>query len=163
MGVSAILMEAEAYHRVTHTQRALIVAGASAADMVVNFPLWICAKCISAGIPLPYLRNIYKGSGSLWFAMGPLTIVEDRTTALSLDTIGHRLSPGTSHAVSACISGGVAGLAVGCQIEGIITRAHSTGETVLQTVRCTYARGGLASILLPYGAMMIAAREVHPD
>lgn len=153
-------MEEEAYHRVSITQRTLIVAGASAADMLVNFPLWICAKCVSAGIPLPSLRNLYKGSGSLYFAMGPLTIVEDRTTAVALDTIGDRLSVDLRHAASACISGGIAALTVGCQIEGIITRSHATGETVLQTAVSTHARGGFASIFVPYGAMMIAAREV---
>ena len=153
-------MEAEAYGRVSLTQRTLIVAGASAADMVVNFPLWICAKCVSAGIPLPGLRNIYKGSGSLYCAMGPLTIVEDRTTAVALDGIGDRVSPEMAHCASACISCGVAGLAVGCQIEGCITRAHATGETVLQATRSTYARGGLSALLFPYGALMIMAREV---
>ncbi|KAL3894423.1 MAG: hypothetical protein SGPRY_013813, partial [Prymnesium sp.] len=150
----------EAYHRVSYFQRTIIVACASAADMVVNFPLWICAKCIAAGIALPRPRNIYKGSGTLWFAMGPLTIVEDRATAISLDVIGDRLLPAHAHAVSACVSGGVAGLTVGCQFEGIITRAHSTGQTVLQTAIGTYYGGGVSAILFPSGAMMIAAREV---
>lgn len=153
-------MDSEAYDRISGAQRVGVVAAACAADMLVNFPLWICAKRISAGLSLPPAREIYKGSGSLYLAMGPMTIVEDGSTALALPVLGGRLEPAAAHAASACFAGGVGALAVGCQVEGVITRAHATGETVLAAARSTHAARGWGALLMPHGAAMIACREV---
>ncbi len=155
-------MEAEAYDRVSGSQRAAIVAAAAAADMVINFPLWIAAKRISASLPLPSLSfsELYKGSGSLYVAMGPMMVVEDRATAVALGALDGRIGPEAAHAASACFAGVVGGLCIGAQVEGTIVRAHSTSQTVLQAARSTFASGGLLSLLAPYGALMIACREM---
>ena len=68
-------------------ERASVVAIASAADMLCNFPLWIVAKRVSAGVGLPPLAELYKGSGSLYLAMGPMVMVQDRSTAFVLDCL----------------------------------------------------------------------------
>jgi len=98
-------------------RRAVIVAAASASDMVVNFPLWIVAKRVSAGLPLPPRGELYKGSGTLYLAMGPMTVVADGSTTLFeralLDLGGF-----SQRAALACASmaSGVAGaLLVGAQ------------------------------------------------
>ena len=100
--------------------------------MAINYPLWICAKRVSAGISLPRLRELYKGSGSLLLAMGPMIIAQDSSLAVLLRCFDGYLEPTAAHATSACISGAVGALVVGAQVEGVITRAHATQETVLQ-------------------------------
>ena len=59
-------MDHDSRNRLSPEARAVNVAAASGADMVVNFPLWIAAKRLSAGLPLPRLGEIYKGSGALY-------------------------------------------------------------------------------------------------
>lgn len=149
-----------AHAAVSPSERAAIIAGACSADMAVNFPPWIVAKRASAGLGLPSLSELYKGSGSLLFAMGPMYMVADASTAATLDLIGDRLPPTPALCVSACVSGGVGALGVGCQIEGLITRAHATGHTVWETLLATRAALGISGVLVPYGALMIAAREI---
>ena len=104
--------------------RAVNVAAASGADMVVNFPLWIAAKRLSAGLPLPRLGEIYKGSGALYLAFFPMMVVEDWATGVVDRTLGGRLGDESRHLVSACASGPAAAVLVGSQVEGLITRAH---------------------------------------
>lgn len=109
-------------------ERAAVVAGASAADMICNFPLWIVAKRLSAGVGLPNVSELYKGSGSLYFAMGPMVVVQDGSTALALDKFNQAgVGPQAALCASAMLSGAVGALAVGAQVEGCITRAHATG------------------------------------
>ena len=92
--------------------------------------------------------------------MGPMVLIQDKSTAMSLSVVERWLPPEPALCASACISGAVGALAVGCQIEGLITRAHGTGQTVTQTLWATRAAGGWLSVLVPYGALAIAAREV---
>ena len=153
-------MDAAAYDRLTACERACLVAIASGADMLLNFPLWIAAKRISAGLPLPTRAELYKGSSSLWLAMGPMTVVEDGSTALVMRTIGERLDPEPAHAASASASGAIAALFVGSQVEGVITRAHSTKASVAHTAISTLRAGGVSSLIFPSGMLMCAAREV---
>ena len=117
-------------------------------------------KRASAGLGMPSLRELYKGSGSLLVASGPMVVVQDTSTAATVSVLDRWLPPTQALCASACISGGVGALVIGCQIEGIITRAHSTGRTVTQTVVETRASQGVAGLVMPYGAWMIAGREV---
>ena len=153
-------MDAGSRERVSVAERAGIIMTGLSADMVVNYPLWISAKRIAAGLTLPPVGEIYKGSGSLLLAMGPMIIVQDATTAVMLRFFDGKLDPTIAHASSACISGGVGALAIGAQIEAVITRAHASNETIVQSARNTFRAGGAFAIVAPYGAMMIAAREV---
>jgi len=144
-------------------RRAGIVTIASAADMLLNFPLWIVAKRASAGLPLPTLREMYKGSGSLYLAMGPMTVVEDGATTVMDRSLG-RTGSFSKAAALACAStaSGVAGaLLVGAQVEAMITRAHALGCTVREAGAVTCKKGGLRSLLIPPGLAMMAAREVR--
>jgi len=144
-------------------RRAGIVAAASAVDMVVNFPLWIVAKRISAGLPLPATRDMYKGSGHLYLAMGPMTVVEDGSTTVvdrALDNLTS-LSKPMALAWASTASGLAGALLIGAQVEAIITRAHSLGGSVGEASGAAYRAGGIRALLMPHGLCMIAAREVR--
>ena len=75
-------MDHDSRNRLSPEARAVNVAAASGADMVVNFPLRIAAKRLSAGLPLPRLGEIYKGSGALYLAFFPMMVVEDWATGV---------------------------------------------------------------------------------
>ena len=153
-------MDAQSRDRVSVVERAGIILSGLSADMLVNYPLWITAKRVSAGLTMPPFKDIYKGSGSLMFAMGPMIVVQDASTAVMLRVLEGHLQPTPAHATAACISGAVGALTVGAQIEAVITRAHATQVTIAQATRNTYRAGGLLALLAPHGAMMIAGREV---
>ena len=121
-------MDHDSRNRLSPEARAVNVAAASGADMVVNFPLWIAAKRLSAGLPLPRLGEIYKGSGALYLAFFPMMVVEDWATGVVDRTLGGRLGDESRHLVSACASGPAAAVLVGSQVEGLITRAHGVGH-----------------------------------
>eukprot|EP00965_Chrysotila_dentata_P205290 6182869-Pleurochrysis_carterae.AAC.6 len=96
-------------------KRAAVVAAACGADMVINFPLWISAKRIAAGLPLPRAAEVYKGSGTLYFAMGPMTIVEDGATSIASRCLSDKLSSPATLLVSSCLAGGAGALVIGAQ------------------------------------------------
>jgi len=140
--------------------RAAVVAGASAADMLVNFPLWIVAKRVSAGLKLPAMSELYKGSSALYLAMGPMTVIEDGSTSVVIRGLGDYLSPTVALATAASVSGATGALAAGAQAESIIMRAHATQQRVWPTAVAMQAAGGWRSVLAPHGMAMIVAREV---
>ena len=151
----------EARDTLNAAERAAVVAGASAADMVCNFPLWIVAKRLSAGVGLPSVSELYKGSGWLYLAMGPMVVVQDGSTALALEQLnGADVNPQAALCASAMLSGAVGALAVGAQVEGCITRAHATGQTVLGAAQSTWRAGGAVALLVPHGACMLVGREI---
>lgn len=152
-------MDASSRERVSVVERAAIILTGLSADMVVNYPLWITAKRISAGLTLPPTADIYKGSGSLLLAMGPMIVVQDATTAVVLRCLDGWLQPTAALAASACSSGAIGALTVGAQIEALITRAHATKASIGQTAANVYRMGGLRALLVPHGMTMIAARE----
>jgi hypothetical protein len=153
-------MDADARNRISPAERAALVTAALSSDMLMNYPLWITAKRVSAGLSVPPLRELYKGSGSLMFAMGPMLVVQDGSTAVMLRALEGRLDPTAAYAASACFSGAVGALTVGAQIEAVIVRAHATKRTIGQTVAGTYSQRGALGLVAPHGALMIAAREV---
>ena len=89
-----------------------------------------------------------------------MVLVQDKSTAATLSVVEQWLPPTPALCASACVSGAVGALAVGCQIEGLITRAHGTGHTVTQSFWATHAAYGWQGILVPHGAMAIAAVRV---
>jgi len=153
-------MDHDSRNRLSPEARAVNVAAASGADMVVNFPLWIAAKRLSAGLPLPRLGEIYKGSGALYLAFFPMMVVEDWATGVVDRTLGGRLGDESRHLVSACASGPAAAVLVGSQVEGLITRAHGVGQSLGRSLMATAAAEGWVSLLVPHGMLMVAAREV---
>ena len=160
-GGYANTMDSSAHERVTPAERVGIVTSGCCADMLVNYPLWIVAKRVSAGLGPPAIHELYKGSTSLLVAFGPMILVQDSSTAFMLRRFeGCLESPTLAHASSAAIAGAVGALTVGSQIEGVITRAHATKQTVLQATRSIYETRGLAALLAPYGMTAMVGREV---
>ena len=158
-------MDAEAHTRVSPVSRMLLLFSACSLDIAINYPLWIYAKRVMAGLPRVRIREIYKGAGSLLLSCGPMTTLQDLTCFLILQRTGDgptstQAVSQTAHAMSACVSGAIGGLCVGAQIESIITRAHAMRESVWCTTKKTYSLGGFKALAFPYGGLMMAAREV---
>ena len=153
-------MDASSRERVSIVERAGIILAGLSIDMAINYPMWISAKRVSAGLTMPRLGEVYKGSGSLMFAMGPMIVVQDATTAVVLRFLDGKLDPTAAQAASACVAGAVGALTVGAQIEAIITRSHAIQQTITQTAWTTFRASGIVALVAPFGAMMIAAREV---
>lgn len=153
-------MDASSRERVSIVERAGIILAGLSIDMAINYPMWISAKRVSAGLTMPRLGEVYKGSGSLMFAMGPMIVVQDATTAVVLRSLDGKLDPTAAQAASACVAGAVGALTVGAQIEAVITRSHAIQQTITQTTWTTFRTSGIVALVAPYGAMMIAAREV---
>lgn len=153
-------MDASARERVSAVERAGTITAGLAADIMINYPLWIIAKRTSAGLTFPPLGELYKGGGGLLCSQGPMIVTQDASTAMCLRFTDGRLSPDASLCASSCFSGAVGALLVGAQMEAVITRAHSTHVSVVQAARNAYGAGGVLALLAPYGALMMACREV---
>jgi hypothetical protein len=150
-------MDGSAHNRVSALKRSAVVFTSVLVDIIVNYPLWIYAKRIMAGLGPPAVRHLYKGGGSLLLSNGPMVVLQDGTTGAILK--GSGAAPHT-HALAACASGALGGLCVGAQVESIITRAHATRAPVWRTTLSVLAAGGPRALLAPRGAPMVAAREV---
>ena len=50
-------------------------------------------KRASAGLGMPSLRELYKGSGSLLVASGPMVVVQDTSTAATVSVLDRWLPP----------------------------------------------------------------------
>lgn len=151
-------MDAEAHGRVSFLTRSAIVVTSTLTDILLNYPLWVYAKRIQAALGAPKLGEVYKGAGALFFCCGPQLTVQDYSTGAILKLLDN--STNAAHAVSACASGAIGALAVGSQVERVITRAHASSLSVASVIRTTYAAEGLAGLIAPYGGLMVAAREV---
>jgi hypothetical protein len=153
------IMDGSAHHRVSALTRSAVVFTSILADIIVNYPLWIYAKRVMAGLSAPAVRHLYKGGGSLLLSNGPMVVLQDGTTGAILKGSGAPPTP-SQHALAACASGALGGLCVGAQVESIITRAHATRAPVWRTALSVLAAGGPRALLAPRGALMVAAREV---
>ena len=62
--------------------RSFSVACGITADIILNYPLWVGAKRKSVGLSLfaPTIRQTYKGGLTLFFSLGPTTVIEDFVT-----------------------------------------------------------------------------------
>ena len=58
------------------------VGFAMSCDIALNYPLWVAAKRLSVGLDAfpSTIRSVYRGGLSLWFSLGPTTMVEDFVT-----------------------------------------------------------------------------------
>ena len=163
-------------------ERAFNVGAAMGADIVINYPLWIVAKRVGAGLPaLPPLHRLYAGGGALWVSIAPTTIIEDGVSTVLKPRCGDLAASAASgamqcanqftapsHAIDASLdslvdfhTGAIAGVCVTSQVERCITAAHaSRGLSVRETAVAIYQRGGVAGLLLPPGMAATACREV---
>eukprot|EP00933_Yihiella_yeosuensis_P060761 TRINITY_DN63547_c0_g1_i1.p1 TRINITY_DN63547_c0_g1~~TRINITY_DN63547_c0_g1_i1.p1 ORF type:complete len:301 (+),score=48.18 TRINITY_DN63547_c0_g1_i1:62-904(+) len=143
-----------------HIWRSMSIGMSMGADIAVNYPMWIAAKRLGAGLRAfpPTLRQVYKGGGSLWLSLGPTVMVEDAST-----TAIRKILPETApfHGLlSAACSGAVAALLVASQTENIIAVSHARSLTIQETITSIVKERSISGLLLPQGMSMMAAREV---
>mmetsp|Transcript_145602 Transcript_145602/g.363149 ORF Transcript_145602/g.363149 Transcript_145602/m.363149 type:complete len:268 (-) Transcript_145602:75-878(-) len=150
-------------------QRSAVVGIGMAVDIAINYPLWIAAKRIGAGLPAfpGTVAEVYRGGGSLWLSLGPTTIMEDVAKrsaefALPQDQPQREL-------VASAFAGALAGGTFCAQVERVIAAAHARGAPMGQTLASLYREGqarsssplgGLSSLLLPPGMAAMMGREV---
>ena len=133
--------------------RAASVGAAMAADILINYPLWIVAKRLGAGLSaLPPLHRLYAGGGALWVSIAPTTIIEDGVSTV--------LKPRCGDLAASAASGAIAGVCVTSQVERCITASHARNLSVRETAVAIYRRGGVAGLALPPGMLATACREV---
>ena len=133
--------------------RAASVGAAMACDIVINYPLWIVAKRVGAGLSaLPPLHRLYAGGGALWVSIAPTTIIEDGVSTV--------LKPRCGDLAASAASGAIAGVCVTSQVERCITAAHASNLSVRETAVAIYRRGGVAGLMLPPGMFATACREM---
>jgi len=135
-------------------RRAGTVGAAIGADVVINYPLWIVAKRMGAGLPaLPPLRRLYAGGGALWMSIAPTTVIEDGVTT-SLKRVVD-----APDVLLAAASGVAAAVCVTSQVERVITCAHARGLSVAETIPAILRERGVASLFFPPGVVAMAGRE----
>ena len=133
--------------------RAASVGAAMSADVLINYPLWIVAKRVGAGLSaLPPLHRLYAGGGALWVSIAPTTIIEDGVSTV--------LKPRCGDLAASAASGAIAGVCVTSQVERCITASHARNLSVRETAVAIYRRGGVAGLMLPPGMFATACREV---
>lgn len=139
--------------------RAACVSGAMGADIAINYPLWIVAKRVGAGLTpaVPPLSRLYVGGGALWVSLGPTAVVEDAATS-SLQTLVPDVPQ--RELICAASSGVIAGACVTAQVEHLITAAHACGGGVLDTAGGLLRERGALYLLVPPGIAATAAREI---
>ena len=133
--------------------RAASVGAAMAADILINYPLWIVAKRLGAGLSaLPPLHRLYAGGGALWVSIAPTTIIEDGVSTV--------LKPRCGDLAASAASGAIAGVCVTSQVERCITASHARNLSVSESAMAIYKRGGVAGLIFPPGMAATACREV---
>ena len=133
--------------------RAASVGAAMACDIVINYPLWIVAKRVGAGLTaFPPLRRLYAGGGALWVSIAPTTIIEDGVSTV--------LKPRCGDLAASAASGAIAGVCVTSQVERCITASHARNLSVSESAMAIYKRGGVAGLIFPPGMAATACREV---
>mmetsp|Transcript_114674 Transcript_114674/g.180528 ORF Transcript_114674/g.180528 Transcript_114674/m.180528 type:complete len:290 (-) Transcript_114674:97-966(-) len=140
-----------------------LVGVATAADLAINFPTWIIAKRLGAGLTLPRLSEMYKGSGTVWSAYFPTVACEERFSHSLTSAVG-AMVPSLGHQgkeLAACAAAGaISGLVVAAPVENLVTRAHATEVSLGDALRTSLQRGGLFGTLCPYGQAMMVGREI---
>ena len=80
--------------------RAASVGAAMGADILINYPLWIVAKRVGAGLSaLPPLHRLYAGGGALWISIAPTTIIEDGVSTVLKPRCGDLAASAASGAI----------------------------------------------------------------
>lgn len=133
-----------------------LVALSTLADCTVNYPLWIVAKRLAAGIGMPKGSEVYKGVSPVFCSLF-LTTAGD-------EVICRHLRPlcGAAHGdlISSAFAGALVGMTVTAPTENIVTRAHATGAPTATALRDIFQEGGVRGLCLPQGQAAIAVREV---
>ena len=94
--------------------RAASVGAAMACDIVINYPLWIVAKRLGAGLSaLPPLHRLYAGGGALWVSIAPTTIIEDGVSTVLKPRCGDLAASAASGAIA---RGRTSQLAIHCNL-----------------------------------------------
>ena len=133
--------------------RAASVGAAMGVDIVINYPLWIVAKRVGAGLSaLPPLHRLYAGGGALWVSIAPTTIIEDGVSTV--------LKPRCGDLAASAASGAIAGVCVTSQVERCITAAHARNLSVRETAAAIYRRGGLLALVSPPGMLADGLRKL---
>merc|ERR1712232_958838 len=96
-------------------------------DIAINYPMWIVAKRMGVGIPAlpPTLPEMYKGGGSLWFSLGPTTMIEDVSKRAVEDHLLPSTLPIPRELASSVAAGAFAAATFCAQVEHAITAAHT--------------------------------------
>lgn len=148
-------------------RRSASVGAGMAADIALNYPLWIVAKRMGVGIAAwpGSIRELYKGAGSLWVSLGPTTMIEDASKrhieASVLPMLPPTFRPANKELVSSVLAGAVAAATFCSQVEHAITAAHTQRLTMSETLRhLYYKRGGVRGMMLPPGMMAMVGREM---
>jgi hypothetical protein len=117
--------------------RAVEVGFAMMSDILCNFPMWIAAKRMGAGLtPFPSsIRSVYKGSGTLWLSLGPTTILEDFLFVSMYDTYLQREEGSLRVIGSAMTAGIVSALLLSSPIEYAITLSHKDNLSLVGAAR----------------------------
>lgn len=135
---------------------------ATAADTIVNYPLWMYAKRSSAGLcgpTSPYL--LYKGCFSIWLSTGPTIIAEEAISRTVAELSDGASSNSLSKLGAGVLAGATAAVLITSPVEDIVTKAHARGTSVLSILQTKIrSRNGLISLCLPHGALACAGREV---
>eukprot|EP01062_Namystynia_karyoxenos_P012930 TRINITY_DN14653_c0_g1_i1.p1 TRINITY_DN14653_c0_g1~~TRINITY_DN14653_c0_g1_i1.p1 ORF type:complete len:284 (+),score=57.09 TRINITY_DN14653_c0_g1_i1:80-853(+) len=143
-------MAAAAPSAAEQARRSGAVAAGAAADIAVNYPPWIWAKRLGAGLPRPQLREWYKGGGALWFSTAPTMCCEDAVTRALRRSHRFRSLP---------LSGVAAAVTVASQVEHLIVHGHATGRSIPAAAQAVLREQGVVGLVLPYGIAATAARE----
>mmetsp|Transcript_33019 Transcript_33019/g.77179 ORF Transcript_33019/g.77179 Transcript_33019/m.77179 type:complete len:321 (+) Transcript_33019:187-1149(+) len=140
----------------------MLVALATGCDQTINYPMWILAKRIGAGLGWPRVGDLYKGCAALYLTYFPTVAVEDASTRVLTDSLT-RLAPSLGdqgREVLAAACGGVAaGVLVANPTENIVVKAHARDTGVADACRYIWQKGGLRGMLCPYGSTAMMLRE----
>lgn len=133
--------------------------------MIINYPLWIVAKRVGAGLGWPTsIRYYYRGSGLMWSGFFPTIAMEEfcsrrlqNALPVTLQTrLGH---DGTEMVASVC-AGTIAGICIAAPIEYQITQGHVRRQRIYQAIMHSVKRVGLLGCIAPYGQVAMACREI---
>jgi len=111
------------------------------------------------------IPEFYKGGGSLWFSLGPTTMLEDVSKRVLEDHLlpqGWLQGLGVDRELMASVFAGAFAAATFCsQVEHAITAAHTKELTMSGAIgHIFHERGGLRGLLLPPGILAMMFREM---
>lgn len=140
-----------------------MVGIATAADLALNYPLWIVAKRVAAGLAMPRGRELYKGAGVVWLAYFPTVALDEqfsRSLIAGVTAVAPRLGHEGKELAACAAAGAISGLVVAAPVENIVTRAHYTNTSVPKALLNSLRVRGVVNTLCPFGQAMMVGREV---
>mmetsp|Transcript_58287 Transcript_58287/g.161153 ORF Transcript_58287/g.161153 Transcript_58287/m.161153 type:complete len:311 (-) Transcript_58287:468-1400(-) len=147
----------------TGPTKTAMVGLACAADLAVNYPLWVVAKRLGAGLSMPRGREFYKGAFCVWLSYFPTVACDEAIGSRFAATVG-AVMPGLGsegrELAAAATAGALSGLLVAAPTENLVTRAHSSGASVAQAFRNVLRTDGIRRMAMPFGMTAMMGREV---